>query len=103
MSDQVVTITQTKAGEAVEYRGQRSRTKRTIQVNREWAVDVNGEFVGTVRYGLLNRERKSPGKRYVNARRDSPGWTYIYPGQFRGVEAYSKTEAIDRLISSRTN
>jgi hypothetical protein len=102
MTAENVVVTQTKAGEEIEYRGPKSRTKRTIRVNREWSVSVDGEFLGTLRYSLVSRERRSEGKRYVNARWDAPAWTYLYPGEFRGIEAFSKADAIDRLVSSRT-
>lgn len=48
--------------------------KRVVRVGRVWEASVGGEVIGFVHYRLVTRERRTPGKQYVNARWHSPGW-----------------------------
>jgi hypothetical protein len=91
------TITQTSEGYPIEVG---RWEKRTVKVGREWRVEVDGVHVGDVRYALITRERRTPGKRYVNARWQSPGWQYRGAGGHYGhwFEGYTKKECVERLV-----
>lgn len=75
--------------------------RRTVMVDREWEVYLDGTMIGSIRYGLITRERRTPGRTYVNARWSSPGWTYAYPsdpGYQRWLEGFSKAESVRYLL-----
>ena len=98
-SPQAPVVTQVREGEAIEFSGKRSwGQKRTITVGRMWEVSLGGEVIGYIHYRLLTREQRTPGKRYVNSRWRSPGWTTSDTMHGRNVEAYSKKDAIERLV-----
>lgn len=98
-------LVQTNEGTPREYRGRNSFAKRTITVGREWDVFLpDGTFIGTIRYAMITRERRTGQRTYVDARWESPGWTYRTPasdgtrGYGRGFEGYSKGESVERLM-----
>lgn len=60
---------------------------------------VDGEVVGTVERAMLTRERRTPGRRYVNARWQSPGWRYRRGiGWARGFECSSRRDGVEQLL-----
>lgn len=100
-----VILVQTEPGRPIEYRGRHSYRMKTVTIDREWDVFLSdGEFIGTMRYAMLTRERRSGNRTYVDARWSSPGWEYNAPtrtgdrsfGNY--FEGYSKGGAIERLI-----
>lgn len=100
-----VILVQTDLGRPVEYRGRHSSQRKTVTIDRQWDVFLpDGEFIGTVRYAMLTRERRSGNRTYVDARWSSPGWEYNSPTRtgersFGGYfEGYSKGGSIERLI-----
>jgi uncharacterized protein YqjF (DUF2071 family) len=69
-------IIQTSAGTKREIKS-RYGEKRNVTINREYRVeDGAGNFLGKIRYVMVTHERRTPGKRYVNARWQSPGWQF---------------------------
>lgn len=88
-------------GDLVEHRGKRSYTKRTIRVNRVWRVELDGAVIGYVRYRLLTREQKIPGKRYVASRWQTPGWEYVHGDHRfkpRWLEGWTKKYCVEQLV-----
>lgn len=90
-----VTVTQIKDGEIVVRKG------RDTRIGQAFEVSWNGSVIGTVERRMLTRERKTPGRRYVNARWESPGWvrhhgTSSWSG--RGLECSTKREGIESLL-----
>lgn len=94
-------------GTEVEYRGRRAQRIKRAKVDRVWHVVVDGEVIGSIAYVMLTRELRTPGRMYVNARWESPGWKYaakVYNsareglGFARGIEAYSRADAVKRLL-----
>lgn len=98
-----IQVLEDRPGEKIVHTGRRSRRKRTITVNRVLKVTYDGKVIGTICYKLLTREQRTPGRTYVNARWQSPGWAYSYRDEsghyFSGLEAYSKTDAIEKIVS----
>lgn len=99
MATHEAVLTQTRAGDRIEHRGHRSRAKKTITVGREWEVSLEGKVIGTVVYRLFSRERRTPGRTYVNARWNSPGWGYRADLLSPTIEAYSKKDAVEKILS----
>jgi hypothetical protein len=98
MNEPVITLV--NPGRAIEFSGKRSwGEKRRINIDRIWEVTIDGEVIGYVHYRLLTREQRTPGKRYVNSRWQSPGWTRSATKYGRSIEAYSKKDAIERLVN----
>lgn len=68
----------------------------------EYEVVLNGTAIGRVYRAMLTRERRTPGRTYVNARWYSPGWRYNSSDQrhwgSRGFEATSRRDGIERLV-----
>jgi hypothetical protein len=66
-----------------------------------YEVVLDGKVIGRVERGMLTRERRTPGKRYVNARWRSPGWRY-YTGTGtawgRSLEATSRRDGVERIL-----
>jgi hypothetical protein len=95
------TLVQTSEGYAKEIKSKYGQ-KRTVKIDRKWNVFEGEELIGTISYGMITRERKSPGKMYVNARWQSPGWTYREATHVglpsRSVEGSSKKNCVDRLM-----
>lgn len=98
-------LVQTDEGTEREYRGRNSSRKRTVTVGREWDVFLpDGTFIGTICYAMITRERRTGQRTYVDARWESPGWTYRTPASdgtrkgYSGFEGYSKGESVERLI-----
>lgn len=106
------TVTQTQEGHEIEFSGKRSwGDKRTIKIDRLWVVEIDGQIIGHIRYRLLTREQRTPGRRYVNSRWQSPGWEYqessepytsIYSGKSYWGEATSKKQAVENLVWQHT-
>lgn len=99
-------LVQTNEGTEREYRGRNSSRKRTVTVGREWDVFLpDGTFIGTIRYAMITRERRTGQRTYVDARWQSPGWTYRTPAadgsrnSFNGFEGYTKGESVEKLIN----
>jgi hypothetical protein len=91
MSDPVLTLI--NPGRFVTYRGRNSGRQRTVRIDRQWEVTLDGEVLGYIRYDMLTRETRTAGKRYVNSRWQSPGWTYSSDRLGRGFEAVPSTKA----------
>jgi hypothetical protein len=65
-----------------------------------YAVVLDDQVIGWVYRAMLTRERRTKGRRYVDARWTSPGWMYR-PGQARygrAWEASSRKDGIERLL-----
>lgn len=99
-----VVLVQTEEGRPEQYRGHNSNRYVTVTVDRAWDVFFEGEYVGSVQYSMLTRERRSGQRTYVNSRWHSPGWTSTYPrhdgsrSYLRGAESPSRSYAIVRLV-----
>lgn len=66
-------------------------------------VTVDGEFVGRVFRREFTRETRTRGKRYVNRRWSSMGWTYVVGERF-GIgtfEADTRRDAVRMLLEDR--
>lgn len=91
-----VTIVQTKEGTPREVGSIRSR--RLVVINRVWDVIFGGEVIGHIEYRMFTRERRTPGKRYVNARWEVPGWEVRAVGQnYSRQEESSRKRAVDQV------
>lgn len=66
--DVTVTATLVREGSIETVKG---RERRVGQV---YEITLDGERIGYAHYRLVTRERRTPGKRYVNARWYSPAW-----------------------------
>lgn len=86
-----VTVTQVKEGKIMTRKGRNSRVGQAFEVS--WS----GRVIGTVERRMLTRERKTAGRRYVNARWQSPGWVRLH-GLGRALECLTKNEGIERLL-----
>lgn len=71
--------------------------KRAPITLTEYDVLLNGVVLGRVGKAMITRERKTPGKRYVNARWYSPGWHYCHH-RGRYFECASRRDGIERLL-----
>lgn len=96
-----VKLVQTKEGREVTYRGHIRGQKITVKVDREWDVFLDDEKIGSIRYHMLTRERKTPGRMYVNSRWESPGWTWhpLGGGGWRGFELDSRKWCVEALVN----
>lgn len=76
----------------VDYR----RKKVTLSSYR---VLLDGKEIGKVARRMITRERRTPGRRYVDARWESPGWRYgsVSDGRPRW-EVTSRREGVERLL-----
>lgn len=94
----VVEIVEVKPGRKVSRRSRTGRVS-TVMIDRMWRVDVDGKPVGFVYYEMVTHERRTEGRRYVNDRWDSPGWTHRTE-EFSGPKfhAATKTEAVATLV-----
>lgn len=63
-----------------------------------YRVMLDGQEIGRVRRAMLTRERRTPGRRYVDARWQSPGWLYEESGRARGWECASRRDGIEQLL-----
>ncbi|MFC4244330.1 hypothetical protein ACFOYW_13200 [Gryllotalpicola reticulitermitis] len=90
-------LVQIEDGSELEIRN-RYGERRTVRVGREWELRVGDEVVGHISYAMLTRERRSPGKRYVNARWQSPGWRYRESGDHHWLERPSRKECVESLM-----
>lgn len=73
------------------------RDRRTVTVGRVWEVRDDGRLIGYVKYDMITRERRTPGRTYVNARWESPGWLRS-ESRFGGLEKRSRREAVESLV-----
>lgn len=87
-----VVVTQTKEGEVVPHRG------KDVRVGQTFEVSWGGKVIGSVERRMVTRERKTPGRRYVDARWESPGWVRRRGTGGRALECYTKTEGIEALL-----
>lgn len=87
-----VVVAQIKEGEVLSLRGKDVRIGQVFEVS--WA----GEVIGTVERRMVTRERKTPGKRYVDARWESPGWVRRRSAGDRSLECYTKSAGIEDLL-----
>lgn len=91
--DITVEIDQVKEGEHVTHRG------KTIIVGQEFDVYLLGTFIGKVRRSMATRERRTPGRTYVNARWQSPAWQRARPDVYpTWLENDSRASCIRSLI-----
>lgn len=98
MAEPIITLV--NPGRVIDFKGKRSwGTSRRITIDRMWEVTIDGEVIGYIHYRLLTREQRTLGKRYVNSRWQSPGWTRSATKHGRDLEVYSKKDAIERLVS----
>lgn len=88
-----LTITQTAPGARRTLR-RRSGTSYFTTIGREWRVELDGHLLGFVRYEMVEHERRTEGRRYVDDRWESPGWTYTVGGGFGRLHAATKADAI---------
>ena len=87
-----VAVTQTSEGEVTSHRGKDVRTGQVFEVS--WS----GKVIGTVERRMVTRERKTPGRTYVNARWQSPGWVRRHGAGDRPLECYTKRGGIEDLL-----
>ena len=72
--------------------------RRTVKVGRTWRVDLAGECIGFLHYRMITRERRTGQRVYVDARWESPGWMVSRTEHERGVEQYSRKDAVAFLV-----
>lgn len=76
---------------------------RERRVGQVYEVTLDGERIGFAHYRMLTRERRTPGKRYVNARWHSPGWVAsdeeAYAPSYR--EQPSRKAVVESLLWDR--
>jgi len=97
MSEPVAVVTLTNPGHPREVKGKYS-AKRTVMIDREWTVEVDGVLVGHIRYHMVTHERRSKGKMYVDSRWQSPGWGWREVGGRYWFHPHSKKDAIRSLL-----
>lgn len=99
MTDIEPVLTLTKDGRTESYRTKRTGERKSVRVGREWSVHIDGVLIGHIRYEMLTREQKTPGRTYVNSRWHSPGWQYRSTGLswFEPVPSTRKA-AVERLV-----
>lgn len=103
MTEPIVEVRQTREGGPYEHHASRGFARsRVVQIDREWEVLVDGEVAGKVLYRLFTRERRSKGKRYVNARWRSPGWGIIETGTSYCQEVRSRKEGVELLVHNHS-
>lgn len=63
-------------------------------------VLVDGEVVGSVARETVTRERRTPGRRYVNARWTALGWFYYTTDSHRrSPERSSRADAVTQVLA----
>lgn len=90
--------------EGTPYEVGRPGYRRSVLVGREWEVYLDDTLIGSIRYGLVTRERRTAGRTYLNARWQSPGWRYAYPadpGHKKWFEGFTKAESVRYLLDAR--
>ena len=90
-----VEVSQVREGTPRKIRN-RYGVERTIQIDREWSVAVDGKEVGRVRYRMIRRERVTRRSGVVDARWHVPGWEYEV--RDRWVEKPSKKACIEAVL-----
>ena len=65
-----------------------------------YEVRLDGTPIGGVARQMITRERRTPGRRYVNARWQSPGWTYSKrSGRYAGgFQCSGRRDGVERLL-----
>lgn len=91
------TVTQTRHGEPHTYPKARGGGSTTTRIGQRFEVARDGVILGYVERRLVTRERRLPGRRYVESRWESPAWVAVASGAVRGFEVRSKQAGIDRL------
>lgn len=91
----MITVTQIQEGRPVQV-GKPSR-RRTVLIDREWRVEDDGQLLGYIRYGMVTHERRSGQRTYVDARWESPGWKYQYPGGLHWFTETAKKHCLEKL------
>lgn len=69
-----------------------------VTIDRVWEVILLGKVIGHIRYVMITHEQRTPGRRYVNARWQSPGWEYKTDEYRRWWRGYTKRESIERVV-----
>lgn len=102
-----VAIVQISEGEVVTHSPARGGGKREVRIGQAFEVradDEQGQVLGVVERRMLTRERKIPGRRYVEARWESPGWVTYGPNSLgsKAMECFTKREGISALTMNYT-
>lgn len=87
-----VKLVKTEVGTIRELKG------KQVRVGVEWEIYRDGVYIGTVTHRLFTRERGPAGARYVHSRWESMGWGYASERAGRQLEAFSKRDAIERIV-----
>lgn len=87
-----VVVTQTKEGEMIPHRG------RDVRIGQAFEVSWDDQVIGTVERRMVTRERRTSGRRYVDARWESPGWVRRRSAGGRALECYTKRDGIEALL-----
>ena len=97
-ADRVVESRMVDAGEPVQI-GSFGHS-RTVMVNRVYELSYEGEVIGYAQRRLVTREQRTPGRRYVNRRWESPAWLACDgPGRYeRGFEKSSRKDVAYSLL-----
>lgn len=76
-----------------------THNRKTVTLPK-YEVVLDGTVVGRVERGMLTRERRSAGRRYVNARWTSPGWRYYAGGDAwgLGLECRSRRDGVANVL-----
>lgn len=98
-ADRVVESRMVDAGEPVQI-GRRVGRARTVMINRVYELSYEGEVIGYAQRRLVTREQRTPGRRYVNRRWESPAWLACDgPGRYeRGFEKLSRKDVAYSLL-----
>lgn len=78
---------------------------RKTRVGRVWDVFMGGKRIGAIERRMFTRERRVEGRRYVEARWQSPGWgvPHSEPGGLWRREFYTKKEAVQAIVDMAGN
>lgn len=95
LEDHEVVVTQVSEGEVVTH------NKKNVRIGQTFEVTLDGKVLGRVSRHLVTRERRTPGRRYVNARWQSPGWVNQIGTEGHWFECRTKREGIEGLFRNR--
>lgn len=99
-----IVIVQINRGRIALHPGVRAGSgKRKSRIGQAYEVRLNnedGQALGVVERRMLTRERKVTGRRYVEARWESPGWVVRPAGNYwgRARECFTKKEGVATLV-----
>lgn len=96
-------VTLVEAGHSVQHRGRRRGNARTVTIDRVYEVTLDGAVFGYVGYAMRTREHRTPGRRYVNSRWQSPGWAYGPSKSWQSIGADSLKNGVERLVRDQEN